>query len=76
MEIITGILAIGLIIHSLWREWLSHRERIDMARVYKAKDLSEVEYVFSSGKVEENGESSPELVSLGEIPDNLGVEEQ
>lgn len=75
MELIAGILAVGLVIHSLWREWLSHQERIKLAQVYKAKDLGEVEYVFGGKKSEEEDEPDSGLVGLEQIPEGLGVEE-
>ena len=46
MEVIAGISIIGLVGIIIWQAWLGHKERLELAKVYKAKDLQEVEYLF------------------------------
>lgn len=59
---------IGLVVVLIVQAVLHHKERIALAKIDKAKDVSEVEYVFTKPQEVDN-EGGEELVDISEIPD-------
>lgn len=64
------VLSVGLIVYLVVREGLNYKERVQTLRIIKAKDLSEVEYVFG-GSEEQSEEEQSDLVPLEEMPSGL-----
>lgn len=60
MEIITGIIIIvvivGLIVLIGYKDYMYSKERVEMAKVSKVKDVQDLNYVFPSKEVEEEVE--------------------
>ena len=67
MEIVASISIIGLVGLVAWQGYLNHKERIELAKVYKAKDLQEVEYLFPSKEEEVDTEVDTDIVDLEEF---------
>ena len=65
----TAIVAIvGLVVFITVKDWLAHKERMNMERIKKASTLSEVEYILGN---EEEEDEEPKLVDLENIPDGV-----
>lgn len=63
-----GITITGLVVVLIIKEFLHYKERITLAKITKAKDVSELEYVFNAPEPEAK-EVGEELVEISEMPD-------
>lgn len=68
MEYALIVAILGLVVVLVVLLVSNSRERVEMAKINKAKDLGEVEYVFGAPGVEEEPEEDG-VVDLADIPD-------
>lgn len=66
-NILAGLTITGLVVVLIVQAILHYKERITLAKINKAKDVSEMEYVFTAP--EEEKEGGEDLVDIEQMPD-------
>lgn len=73
MEVVLIIIVVALIAESVVSRFIAHKERLEMAKIYKAKDVKEMDYMlFPESKIpqaEQAFEDNPNVVPLDKIPE-------
>jgi len=69
MEIVSGLAIVGLVGLLGFNGWLHHKERIEMTKISKAKDVSEIEYLVPGKPPKDEEPEVDHLVSLENMPE-------
>lgn len=64
---VAAVSIIGLVVVVIVQAILMHKERVEMAKIDKVKDISELEYVFAAPDPVVDEEI--ELVNIADMPD-------
>ncbi len=69
MDIVASIAIIGLVGLLGFNGWLHYRERIEITKIDKAKNVSEIEYLVPGKTPKDEEPDVDPLVSLENMPD-------
>ena len=69
MDVVAIVAIIGLVGLLGVKEYFNYKERIDMAKINRAKDVSEIEYLVPSSTPEPDEEEEQPLVQLEDMPE-------
>lgn len=67
MEVLLGLAIVGLVVALVYDKHLSSKERMDLIRISKAKDLNEVEYIMGSKEEDGDEDEDEDVIPLEDI---------